>query len=275
MADIQGSSYQLLRDELISRQKKNEAYSLRSFAQTIGVSPSYLSLLFHGRRQLSQDKAVSIARKLQWNQSRQKYFLTLVEFENTKVAKDKQMLLEELQKWARASKQVPSLAVDQFAMISEWQHSAILAILTLPNFVGRIKNIAERLNISEADAESCLQRLQRLNLVSQDEQGLWQTTHEELHVIPEVASNAVRSYHKEVIRKAMVAIDTQESAERDFSNFILTVDGKKMGEAKKRIFAFQQEMAQLLEGKTPSKLYQLSIQLFRVDQDEKGKLHEQ
>jgi len=272
MAGIPGSSHELLQNELTQRQTKNPSYSLRAFAQTLGLSPGYLSLLLNKQRQLSQDKAVKIARKLPWNQSRQKYFLTLVEYENTKTEKDKAHLLSELQKWARISRQAPLLEADQFALIAEWQHSAILAILTLPGFVGSLESISQRLNVPPQETKASLQRLQRLNLV-REEDGVWQATNEELH-IQSTPSAAIRAYHKEVLRKAMAAIETQPSEKRDFSNFIVTVDEKKIPEAKKKLFAFQQEMAQFLEGKMPSQLYQLSIQLFRVDQDGKGPHHD-
>jgi AraC-like DNA-binding protein len=41
---------QFLRAELIRRCKKNAKYSLRAFAQALGVSPAYLSMIFNGRK---------------------------------------------------------------------------------------------------------------------------------------------------------------------------------------------------------------------------------
>lgn len=255
---------QLLQEELFRRQEKNAAYSLRSFARDLGISPSYLSLLFSGRRGLPLKLALRIVRKMNWPRARQKYFLALVEFDSVKSDRDKQKVLAEVQKWARLSHKTPSLAIDQFAMIAEWKHSAILAILGLPHFTATRENIAQRLGISVTETDAALARLQRLELVDRNSKGAWGATHANLavHAIP---SEAIRNYHKETLRKAMVAIDQQNFEDRDFSNFIFTVDKEMLPEAKKRLVGVQQEFSQLLEGKKPTQIYQLSIQLFRVD----------
>jgi len=263
------SAKDLLQNELRNRQKKNQAYSLRSFAQMLGVSPSYLSLVFKGERRLTQTKARIIGQKLSWPAVRRKYFSTLAEFEGTASEADKKFLLGELQRLNRLSRQTPSLDVDRFATISEWHHSAILALLTLPKFLKTTDKVAKRLNLTQANCHAALQRLQRLELVEQNEQGEWIPTHHHLEV-PNTPSQAIRLYHKEVLRKAMVAIETQNFEERAFSNWVFTVDPQCLDQAKKKIQEFQKEMVQFAEGQCPSQVYQFSMQLFRVDTPEKG-----
>jgi uncharacterized protein (TIGR02147 family) len=266
---LEAKTKDLLRDELLVRQKKNKAYSLRSFAQSLGVSPSYLSLVFNGGRRLTTAKAQSISRKLTWAANKKKYFATLAEYETSSSTKDQFALLPELEKYRTLSKQLPSLELDSFSLISEWYHTAILAILTLPKYLKTTEKIAKRLNIPIAQCDLGLKRLQRLGLVSVDENGRWVATHQQLN-LESVPSQAIRNYHKEVLRKAMVAIDDQNFTDRDFSNWILTVDPKMLPQAKKKIQDFQKEMLQFMEGSNPSNIYQFSIQLFRVDHEEKG-----
>lgn len=269
MIESVNSAKDLLQHELTVRQKKNSAYSMRSFAKTLGVSPSYLSLVFKGERRLTQAKAQSFGRKLSWPIARRRYMTVLTEFETCKSESDKKHLLTELEKLSQLSRQVPSLDVDRFASISEWHHSAILALLTLPELKKTSENIAKRLNILPSDCDVALGRLLRLGLISQDQNKCWIPTHENLYV-EGIPSKAIRIYHKEVLRKAMVAIEMQSFEERDFSNWIFTVDPKRLAEAKQKIREFQNEMCQLVEGTSPSQLYQFSVQLFRVDADTKN-----
>lgn len=258
------ASKDLLKEELFNRKKKNEAYSLRSFAKTLGVSPTYLSLVFTGQRRLTHPKALSISRKLAWSLPRRKYFTTLAEYETTSSEQDRSFLIKELLKLGQLSRQVPSLDVDKFVVISDWHHGAILTLLTLPKLAATVETIAYRLNITTAECEQALQRLLRLGLVDQDKNLSWQPTHRSIE-IKSTPSKAIQIYHKEVLRKAMVAIDQQEFSEREFSNLTFTVDSKNLPIAKKRILEFKQEMQHLLEGENPTSLYQMSIQLFRVD----------
>src|SRR5262245_35671560 len=59
------SSYRsILMSEMMRRMKVNPAYSLRRFAQQIGVSPATLSGILNGRRRLSPRSAGKIAEKL-------------------------------------------------------------------------------------------------------------------------------------------------------------------------------------------------------------------
>ncbi|MGZ5280223.1 MAG: TIGR02147 family protein, partial [Pseudobdellovibrionaceae bacterium] len=237
MTDSLFSAKDLLQTELRSRQKKNHAYSLRSFAQALGVSPSYLSLIFKGERRLTQTKARSIGQKLSWSAVRRKYFATLAEFEATDSNDDKQYLKVELERLNRLSRQTPSLEVDRFATISDWHHSAILAFLTLPKLIKTTEKIAKRLGLSQANCQAALQRLQRLELVTQNEKGEWIPTHHNLEVAS-TPSLAIRLYHKEVLRKAMVAVETLSFEERVFSNWVFTVDPQYLDKAKKKIQEF-------------------------------------
>jgi uncharacterized protein (TIGR02147 family) len=260
----------MLIEEFAGRKDKNPSYSLRSFAQALGVSPSYLSLIFKGQRRVTAVMAQSMARKLSWPMQRRRFFCTLAEFETCRSASDRYQLAAELEKLSHLNRQVPSLSIDQFSMIAEWHHSAILAILTLPRFEPTKENIAERLYLTIAVCEAALNRLRRLGLVIEDERGAWKPTHRQLQV-ESTPSEAIRHYHREVLRKAMVAIENQDFEEREFSNFVLTVDPKVLPVAKKRLRVLQNELVQLLEGTNASRVYQLSIQLFRVDTDKKKK----
>lgn len=68
----------ILKEALQERRARNSAYSLRSFARDIGVSPSFASMLINGRKRLSLDKAFHISKAMRMNEEERIEFLRAV-----------------------------------------------------------------------------------------------------------------------------------------------------------------------------------------------------
>ena len=258
------SYVQLFKEEFLRRKEKNSLYSLRAFAQQMELSPAYVSLVFRGKRHFSPAMAVQVAKKLNWSGEKKKYFAGLVQFENAKTEESKESALTALQKLENLSQHFNSIDVDSFSAISVWYHNAILSLLTIAKSKSTTEQIAKRFKLNPFDAESALRRLQRLGLVKLKAK-VWTGIYDYLRV-PSVPSAAIRLYHKQLLSKATDAIDEQDFDERDFSNMTLTVDRAQLQIAKNKIKEFHTEMAKLLEGKNPTEVYQLSVQLFRLSQ---------
>jgi len=252
----------MFKDEFALRKKKNPAYSIRAFAHLLKLSPAYVSLIFRGKRNFSSPKAFEIAKKLNWPSEKQKYFVSLLEFQNPKTEAGKEAALTVLQKMESGNLKFNSLAVDSFALISEWHHNAILSYLTLNSKKNSTLSIAKHFALDPTVVESALRRLQRLGLAKQVGKN-WKPVH--IYVeIPPAPSQAVRSYHKQVLDLAKLAIDEQPFEQRDFSNITITVDRSRLELAKNKVVEFQNEMTQLLEGTRATEVYQLSVQLFKL-----------
>ena len=142
-SDAQLSLQRLLRNRFIESKTKNQSYTMRSFAQRVGLSSGALSEILRGRRKVSEDLALKIARNLGLDpraseELRQKFLRDEKsqrdsEFENT------------LQ-----------LSSDQFRLISEWYHFAILSLLKTPDFKNDAPWIAARLGIRSSVASEAL-----------------------------------------------------------------------------------------------------------------------
>lgn len=251
-----------LHEEFNLRKARNIRYSLRSFATLLNLSPAFLSLLMRGKKNLSQSTAIEIADRLKWSAEQKKYFVNLVEFENPHTDENKKVDLERILKIPR-ERDFKILETDIFPPETAWQHHAILVLLTL-NQDFTVTAIKERLNISLADAKATLQRLQELKLVICKNQ-IWKATNANIKM-GNIPSLSIRKFHKQMLAKADLAIEQQNFSERDFSNTTFTVDKNKLEPAKNKITEFRKEMAKFLEGETPSEVYQLSIQLFKLTQ---------
>src|ERR1039458_6348832 len=70
-----------LKAELADRASKNEAYSLRAFAKSLGFSSSFISEVIQGKKTLSGDAASKIAMQLELNETESRYFTLLAQLE--------------------------------------------------------------------------------------------------------------------------------------------------------------------------------------------------
>jgi uncharacterized protein (TIGR02147 family) len=256
----------LLRDEYLNRKAVNPLYSIRSFAKHIGLTPAYVSMIFQKKRFLSQATALKVAKKLNWNKSKQKYFVNLLEFENPKSEENKEIALLNLHALERSDVNFNSLEIDTFEAISVWYYNAIITLLTILKNKATVVEISKRLNLNSIEVESAMQRLKRLGIVEQKNK-CWVAVHEYLRV-ESTPSDAIRLFHKQHLVKADNAITTQGFEERDFSNMTIAVDCNKLQIAKNKIVEFHHEMAKLLDGNNPTEVYQLSVQLFRLTNPE-------
>lgn len=263
----ENSYINLFREDFLNRKKSNPRYSIRSYAKHLGLTPAYISMIFRGQRHLSQQTAITISKKLKWPSDKQKYFINLLEFENSKSTESKEVARQNIIKLESENIEFNSLHVDSFEVISSWYYSAIITLLTILKTKATIPIIAKRLKLNQVEVENAMLRLKRLGIVK-NERKSWIGLYDYLR-LKSIPSDAVRNYHKQLLSKAATALDEQHFEERDFSNMTITVDKSQLKAAKKKIVDFHYEMAKLLEGREPTEVYQLSVQLFSLTDNSK------
>jgi uncharacterized protein (TIGR02147 family) len=257
---------QILKDEFLARKENNRTYSIRAFAKHLELSPSFLSLVFRRKRHLSPEVATKVARKLNWSNQEQKYFLSLIEFENPKTEISRADAIERILKYKDAKVKFASIEADTFAAVSVWYHYAILSLLNTESEKHTTRNIARRFKLEKHEAETALHRLERLGLARLNGD-TWSATHRHLQ-IKSIPSSAIRSYHKQGLGLAAAALDQQSFEERDFSTMTLTMDPAYIQIARSKIQEFQAQMAELVCHSDTKHVYQMSIQLFRLTQSD-------
>jgi len=142
--------------------------------------------------------------------------------------------------------------------------------------LGELKNcssdprwIAKRLNIRVDEANEALVRLERMGIVEIKGSRFKQIS-DPLKTTTDVPSSSIRRYHKGVLSLAQNKIDQVPIEKREFSTRTMAINTKYLGEAKKLVKEFKEDMTSLLEEGTPDDVYQLSIQLFPLtEKDEK------
>jgi uncharacterized protein (TIGR02147 family) len=253
----------ILREELEARCARNPTYSLRSFARDLGLAPARLSDVLRGRYGLSRLAAEGIAKRLGWNDQECDRFCDLVESEHGRDQRKREAARERLQ--TGVGSHYRQLTLDSFQVISEWYHYVILELAVTEDFQSDEQWISRQLGLNLNVTRAAIARLKRLDLLVQDEDGRLRPTEGTTASPDGVPSDAVKKFHRQVLEKAMRAIDFQDVEQRDLSSMILAIDTDQIPEAKKAIRKFRRDFdTKFGAAKKKNQVYCLATQFFRM-----------
>ncbi len=252
-----GDNYRIwLAEKLAERRRKNPSYSLRRFSRFLGFSHASLSQVLSGKRPLTLKGANKITERL-----------ALSPEESGRLSKmlQKERGISALSEQKAKASDFTILEMDQFHLISDWYHYAILSLLEIPGVKADSATISRRLGISAKEAEAAIVRLERLELIDPQTHKL--PTKKTQLGTPTFTAPALRRFHLGMLKKAEESIERDSAEETSFSSITMAIDPKFMQEAKAEIKRFRRAMCQFLESGKQEKVYSLSIHLFPLDQE--------
>lgn len=237
MSHLNETYHRALTAEFAKRSKINPQYTLRAFANYLAVDSSTLSQILSKKRPLSLKMITKLQEKLQLQ------------------------LSEEFKIKSAAFEQIES---DSFALISEWYHFAILDLMTLRGFKSDVEWIATTLSIKKIEAQTAIERLQRLGLIRWNKKKLEKTTGNLSNYTEGVTSGAHKRYQRTVVAKALDAIDNVDQDVKDITSITIAGNAKKIAEAKELIKEFRRSICTLMEDGNGDHVFHLAIQLYPV-----------
>ena len=245
---VQASAEKLVA-EFLERRSKNPRYSERAFAKSVGISPGYLKLLFQGKRSLSPEKAKAVADRLGWSE------LEALEFQNS-------VRNEKLVRKGKAP--LAAMPVESFAEISDWYHFAIVELLKVKSRIS-VSEMADRLNISETEAQFSLRALERHGLIRMEGE---RPVAVKNYIVPAMSSSGIRKFHAQMLQKARESIENQPLSARKHRGLTLAFDSSRSEEAAAMIKEFMTRFEKKFSGGKPDRVYQLSLAFFSLEQEE-------
>lgn len=251
-----------IRSHLEALQRKNPAFSLRALARKLHLSPSALSEIINGKRKISKKMAERLIERmcldpLEAAEIRQQFSLGGVNSELALTTNSKPGRLSQYKKQIEFLK----LNSDQFSLISEWSHFALLSLMETINFVSDASWMAQRLALTVTETQKVLNRLLDLKLITKKNKN-YQPTGKALLTSDDVANQAVRKAHYEDLKLAEKVLDQCPVELRDFTAITLAVDSNKLPEAKKMIREFQDALTQFLEDGNKDEVYKMTFYLY-------------
>lgn len=230
----------LLQKELISRIKSNPQYSLRSFAQALKIDASTLSKLLSGKRKLGKKVMSGLSTKLGLPELRNQEFNQNTGFSD--------------------------LSIDHFIVIKDWYHLALLELLSLDDFQNDEAWMARKLGIKTMQVKAALQRLERLEMVTKNKKGRWiDTTGGRTSTLNSIDTHAaLRTMQKQLLEKAMIALETVSIKERLQNSVCFAIDTDRLPEALEDLLRLRREFSKKYANENSKKnsVYNLTVSFF-------------
>lgn len=255
-----------LRAEFSARATKNPSYSLRAFAKHLGVSHSLLSLILSGQRAPSLKVLEAFIERLAIvPEEAQLLRQEGTERKNNKKSSSKSK--------SAVERTYSKISLDRFALISEWQHYAILSLLEVEDTELTPEFIAHRLGITPFLAKQTLSRLFDLGLIEKEEKtNRWKQSSAPIVVENTESTVHSRRFQSQLISKALESLENDPMPLRDISSITFAMDPKHVNYAMKKIREFRRTLSAELEAfGTPQEVYNLTVQLFPSSRRENDK----
>lgn len=259
------SYYKYLKAVLADRQESNRAYSLRAMAKSLELSPSTLSDVLNGRKNLSERTAHEVALKLKLTGRKVKYFNTLVQFESTKNEELRLLLSNQLRVLNPKLREHFEVNVAHFRFMSDWYHTAILEMTYLPGQAMDPESLAQSLGITVTQCKEALDLLQRLELLEPTENGSFQKTKKQFKFQAGSPNQALRKFHHQMLGKAQESLCTQTPAEKLVGSETVPLNVEDLEEANDIIEGCFQHILELSKrSQNRTHVYHLGIQFFQI-----------
>ena len=227
----------------------NARFSLRGLSKKTGVAAGPLSQILNGKRNISEKMALQISEALEWTSDiKGKVFFSSLETSS------------ELE---QTTLPTTILEEDQFSMISEWYHYAILSLMQVKGFRAQPQWIAARLGISENQSQLAIERMVRLGIIKRLKNGRLSMAKRKLSVNGEVPNEALKRAHRQGFELATKSLLKHSLDQREFNFLVVPTNPVQMKKAKIFLRKMQNDLCELLMNTTDkTDVYRFAYQLY-------------
>lgn len=237
-----------LHEVLDLRKQRNARYSLRAFARDLGISPGRLSDFLSGRRLPGKQICQRMIVALKMSEAEKAKFLHLI-------SRNKDS--------SKSHRGTYTLREDEFSLIADWEHFALLMLMGTTGHKNDPKWMAEKLQTSELKIQNALERMERLNLIKINKGRVERLKHK-VATTNDIPSTVLRESHRQILEHAMLSLQNDDISLRDITSITIPADPAKIAIAKEHIRKFRKKMARLMSGDKKTEVYNLNIQLVPV-----------
>lgn len=247
-----------LTKEYQTRRNRNSSYSLRAFARNLQVPVGPLSEIIARKRPLTTKMGTRIAERLGFSDVERDSFVKMIGENEETISTLKQG--EGLAKFDSGYKKI---SADEFAIVADWYHFAILSLMETTNFKNDPKWIASRLNITVRETKEAIERLLRMGFILQEGKKLKLAQHG-VATTSNIPCAALRASHRQTLEQAISTLDEISVKDSDITSITMAIDPKKIPVAKELIQNFRRYLAKVLETGEQTEVYNLNVQLIPV-----------
>jgi len=247
----------LLQESLIQKCQLNPSYSLRAYARSLGIASSALSSILNGKRPITEKMKVRLGMALGLSATD---IETLQRGEYEPKVSNKKTI------------QFRQIALDTFAVISDWHHYAILELTQVKGFQSNPDYISKKLGVTKSEINFAIERLKRLGFLT-EVNGKWTDTTPNNGFITSVndkkTSMASKKMQKQILEKSIEALEKVSPDKRSHTSITMAIDTADLLKAFEIIKNFRRNLNQNMDSASvKTNVYQLHIGFFPVEKEE-------
>jgi len=263
---IEYNNYRRYIQDFYEEKKKMVGFSWRDFARAAKFSsPVFLKLVCDGKSGLSDDAANRVAYAMDLAGFEFDYFMALVRFNQAKTDIQRDEAFTELKEIAKAHK-VNILGADLYTYFSSWKYAALRELA--PAMQGAKPNHLAKQCLPEISSEEVVKALQFLTSAKLLRRTTsihnYQQTEKSVATGPlDIATPAVRSFHRQMGELALNTLDKVPVAERNFSTLTLGLTENSYQKILKELANFRRKVIAIATNEDDvERVYELNLQLF-------------
>ena len=254
-----------LRDFYADQKKNSRVFSYRYFSQKAGInSPNFLKQVMEEKRNLTSLTIDKFVTALKLNEKEAQFFRHLVLFNQAKSAQEKRQHYAVMLSMMHTVRE-QRLSALQHDYYNYWYVPVVREMVSLYNFRGDYKTLAQAVvpAITVREARFAVRLLTKLGMIEQLPDGTFRQAVAAIVSDSSVARLAVRSFNREMLRKAEMALDDISVEERQIYGVTVGVSKECYDVLTAEMAAFRDRVVTIVNSdKGSDRVYQLHLQLF-------------
>ena len=238
----------LLNNILKERRERNQNYSIRAFARDLKISSGRMSDILNQKYIPGNSISSRIVKALSLNE------------EDGKIVRQ---IIENSQKARKELGGAHQLKEDEFSLIADWHHYAILHLMETSNYRDEFSWIADRLNLNELVVKESFEIMLSLGLI-EIKDGKHVPTYKNLTTTHNTPSSVLREANRQAIMQSLYSLEHDASDIRDITSIVLAVNVANLPKAKEMAREFRRKIATLLEEGEKTEVYNICVQIVPV-----------
>lgn len=269
------TNYQLfLSDEVKKRKEQNVHFTYRFIARELKLaSPGFFNWIISGKRKLPEAQIPALVKLLKLSENEAAYFTLLVRYNHSTDLTEREELFEKLSLLQKKQTRY-RLPPEQHELFAAWHYLAILELLRMFRFKDDYHALAAALRpkIRIPEAREAIRKLEKLGLITRDDDGCYHPTELQLSTGGVWESERITTLQAHLADLGSRSVLGIPRNERNISNVTLCLSEKSKARIVREIIAFRRKIIAISEiDKDTDTVFQCNIQLFPLSSPVKGR----
>jgi uncharacterized protein (TIGR02147 family) len=225
-------------------------------------SPGHLSLILHGKANISIELAERFSTFCKLKSRESRYFLIMIQFNQEKKTSLKTELFEQLISFNESC--ICKIGPHHYKFYDKWYHSAIRALLEFISIKDNFEDLAKIIvpTIRPDQVKGSIVLLSELGLIQPDSDGFYRPTQKSIETGSAASSLMLNNFTLSMLNLAGEAMDRFSRNERIFSSITIGIDKEGYDEIVAELREFRRRVAEIAQRRSADRIIQVNFQAF-------------